>query len=136
MVTIFFLWCKKIRQRWNEIRGIFEEMFRYLCNERSKQKYVSQNFKSFLLSLIVLMLRALKMSGTKTLIDKIRGSMIGAVVGDCLGSPVECKFWEGIEPAIVLRNFIEFREEACKLKPRRIRYTDDTAMVRFNQPNA
>ena len=70
------------------------------------------------------------MSGSKTLVDKIRGSMIGAVIGDCLGSPVECQFWEGIEPAVVLNSFISYREEACKLKPRPISYTDDTAMVR------
>ena len=79
------------------------------------------------------MLRILKMSlnlnNCPLLLDKIRGSMVGAVIGDCLGSPVECQFWEGIELGVVLGKFSEYRESAAKKKPELIEYTDDTAMV-------
>ncbi len=69
------------------------------------------------------------MSFPKNILDKIRGSMIGAVIGDCLGSPVECKYWEGIELGMVLDKFSGYRELASKQKPTQIEYTDDTAMV-------
>ena len=55
--------------------------------------------------------------------------MVGAVIGDCLGSPVECLYWEGIEVGFVLDKFAGYRESAGKKKPKLIEYTDDTAMV-------
>ena len=55
--------------------------------------------------------------------------MVGAVIGDCLGSPVECLYWEGIEVGFVLDKFAGYRESAGKRKPKLIEYTDDTAMV-------
>ena len=78
------------------------------------------------------MLPILKMSFQKNLLDKIRGSMVGAVIGDCLGSPVECQFWEGIELGTVLDKFSGYREMASKQKVSQIEYTDDTAMVSLN----
>ena len=82
-----------------------------------------------------MLLRILKMSlnlnksPCPLLQDKIRGSMVGAVIGDCLGSPVECLYWEGIEVGFVLDKFAGYRESAGKNKPKLIEYTDDTAMV-------
>jgi ADP-ribosylglycohydrolase len=77
------------------------------------------------------MLKVLGMPG-KNFLDKIRGSMVGAVVGDCLGSPVECQFWEGIPVPDVLDKFSGYRALACKQKIELIQYTDDTAMVLFS----
>ena len=79
------------------------------------------------------MLRILRMSCEKNLLDKIRGSMVGAVIGDCLGSPVECQFWQGIELGQVLQMFTEYRTMASKQKIELFKYTDDTAMVSLNQ---
>ena len=69
------------------------------------------------------------MSCEKTLLDKIRGSMVGAVIGDCLGSPVECQHWKVIELGQVLNMFSEYREMASKQNVKLFKYTDDTAMV-------
>jgi ADP-ribosylglycohydrolase len=76
------------------------------------------------------MLRTLKVSGDTNMLDKICGALVGGVVGDCLGSPFECRFWKGIEPGVVQTKFSEYREIACKQKPTVIEYTDDTAMAR------
>jgi hypothetical protein len=70
------------------------------------------------------------MSCEKNLSDKIRGSMVGAVIGNCLGSPVECQFWKGIEIGQVLNMFAEYREMASKRNVKLFKYTDDAALVR------
>lgn len=61
-----------------------------------------------------------------SLLDRIRGCMVGAVIGDCLGSPVECQFWHGIPKEKILKRFADYRKET-KI---RYQYTDDTAMAR------
>ncbi|XP_040580145.1 ADP-ribosylhydrolase ARH3 [Lepeophtheirus salmonis] len=61
----------------------------------------------------------------KSVRDGFRGCMIGAVIGDAMGSPVECKYWNGISEERVRKEF-EYNEEGERLK----RYTDDTAMAR------
>ena len=66
------------------------------------------------------------MSKTSTLLDRFRGSMIGAVIGDCLGSPVECMFWHGIPISSALKHFQKYQEFPEKI----YNYTDDTAMAR------
>jgi len=53
-------------------------------------------------------------------------------LGDCLGSPVECRYWDGIEPGTIMKHFIKYREQAGSQKPKLIKYTDDTAMVNFD----
>jgi len=55
------------------------------------------------------MLRTLKVSGDTNMLDKICGALVGGVVGDCLGSPFECRFWKGIEPGVVQTKFSEYR---------------------------
>lgn len=67
------------------------------------------------------------MSNKVALIDRFRGAMVGAVVGDCLGSPVECKFWRGISKTKVDSIFENYRQEKTQEK---YTYTDDTAMAR------
>lgn len=67
------------------------------------------------------------MSNKVGLIDKFRGAMVGAVVGDCLGSPVECQYWRGISKSKMDSIFENYRQEKAKDK---YAYTDDTAMAR------
>lgn len=74
-----------------------------------------------------------KMAGSQTktrLLDKFRGCMIGAVLGDCLGAPLECQHWEGIDFAHVKRQFHKYEFEGQKPEPKIRPYTDDTAMAR------
>lgn len=52
--------------------------------------------------------------------------MVGAVIGDCLGSPVECQFWEGIPISQVKKIFKDYQEHNGE----ELQYTDDTAMAR------
>jgi len=66
------------------------------------------------------------MSKSISLLDRYRGCMVGAVIGDCLGSPVECKFWRGIPAKRVSEIFKEYQNEDHKI----LKYTDDTAMAR------
>lgn len=66
-------------------------------------------------------------SGSR-LLDRIEGSMVGAVIGDCLGSPVECKHWQGIPAKKVVERFRKYTE-GSKAK-NYYKYTDDTAMAR------
>jgi len=61
-----------------------------------------------------------------TLLDRFRGCMVGAVIGDCLGSPVECQFWRGISSKRVSEIFHEYQKENHET----LKYTDDTAMAR------
>ena len=61
-----------------------------------------------------------------SLLDRFRGCMVGAVIGDCLGSPVECQFWEGIPISQVLSLFKAYQEPGHA----ELNYTDDTAMAR------
>ena len=71
-------------------------------------------------------------SHSQILLDSIRGCMVGAVLGDCLGSPVECTYWLGIKNKTVQRHFNAYKEDGSK--PERtgspMKYTDDTAMAR------
>ena len=63
---------------------------------------------------------------TSGLLDKLRGSMIGAVIGDCLGAPVECTYWDGIPLAKCASRF----QDIYQVPSQKIyEYTDDTAMV-------
>jgi len=66
------------------------------------------------------------------LLDRIRGSMVGAVLGDCLGSPVECTYWYGIKKKSVRQNFDAYKDDGTKLKRTGslMKFTDDTAMAR------
>ena len=61
-----------------------------------------------------------------SLLDRFRGCMVGAVVGDCLGSPVECQFWDGIPIAQVKKLFKDYQGSNHE----QLQYTDDTAMAR------
>eukprot|EP00096_Caligus_rogercresseyi_P006065 TRINITY_DN22224_c0_g1_i1.p1 TRINITY_DN22224_c0_g1~~TRINITY_DN22224_c0_g1_i1.p1 ORF type:complete len:360 (+),score=74.38 TRINITY_DN22224_c0_g1_i1:35-1114(+) len=74
----------------------------------------------------------------QSLRDGFRGCMIGGVIGDAMGSPVECKYWNGISDDRVR---IEFGEEdsspnsQINKRPKMVQgevkpYTDDTAMAR------
>jgi poly(ADP-ribose) glycohydrolase ARH3 len=67
-----------------------------------------------------------------SLLDRFRGCMVGAVVGDCLGAPVECQFWDGIPAEKVVEYFTEYIKdsEAEAAAEQKFRYTDDTAMAR------
>lgn len=67
-----------------------------------------------------------KMTKAIGLLDRIRGSMAGAVIGDCLGSPVECQYWHGIPVQMVQKLFEDYRKPDQKV----LHYTDDTAMAR------
>ena len=64
-------------------------------------------------------------SGMEGLRDRIRGCLVGAVMGDCLGAPVECRFWEGISTRQVDKQFQMYLSDNKIYK-----YTDDTAMAR------
>ena len=66
------------------------------------------------------------------LLDRIRGCMVGAVLGDCLGSPVECTYWFGIKTRSVKKHFDAYKDEGSKLGRTGplMKYTDDTAMAR------
>ena len=66
------------------------------------------------------------------LLDRIRGCMVGAVLGDCLGSPVECTYWYGIKKKSVRKHFDAYKKEGSKLGRTGplMKYTDDTAMAR------
>jgi len=66
------------------------------------------------------------------LLDRIRGCMVGAVLGDCLGSPVECTYWYGIKQKSVRKHFDAYKHEGSKLGKTGpcMKYTDDTAMAR------
>ena len=73
------------------------------------------------------------MTANKILLDNIRGCMVGAVLGDCLGAPVECQYWFGIEKQAVRRRFDDYKEKGSQLNARSdapLKYTDDTAMAR------
>ena len=61
-----------------------------------------------------------------SLLDRFRGCMVGAVVGDCLGSPVECQFWERLPVTSVQALFKEYQDPDHE----KLSYTDDTAMAR------
>lgn len=59
--------------------------------------------------------------------DKIRGCLVGALIGDCLGAPVECIYWDGLSPDRVEKQFEKYATDS----PGKIyKYTDDTAMAR------
>ena len=64
---------------------------------------------------------------TSGLLDKLRGSMIGAVIGDCLGAPVECTYWDGIPLAKCASRFQDIYQVPSQTV---YEYTDDTAMAR------
>ena len=66
------------------------------------------------------------------LLDRIRGCMVGAVLGDCLGSPVECTYWYGIKQKSVRKHFDAYKQKGSKLGRTGplMKYTDDTAMAR------
>ena len=63
---------------------------------------------------------------TSGLLDKLRGSMIGAVIGDCLGAPVECTYWDGIPLAKCASRFQDIYQVPSQTV---YEYTDDTAMA-------
>ena len=71
-------------------------------------------------------------TSSQILLDRVRGCMVGAVLGDCLGSPVECTYWFGIKKKSVRKHFDAYEEEGNKLerKGALMKYTDDTAMAR------
>ena len=66
------------------------------------------------------------------LLDRIRGGMVGAVLGDCLGAPVECKYWHGIDRKTVRERFDVYMDNGSKQNNGKsiMNYTDDTAMAR------
>ena len=70
------------------------------------------------------------------LLDRMRGCMVGAVLGDCLGAPVECTYWHGIDRKTVRKHFDAYVEKGKtfgneKTETQKIlEYTDDTAMAR------
>jgi len=61
--------------------------------------------------------------------DKFRGAMVGAVLGDALGAPLEFKSEGSLSQRKVLRQF-EVYSKAGPLEEGRYFYTDDTAMAR------
>ena len=73
------------------------------------------------------------MTANKILLDNVRGCMVGAVLGDCLGAPVECQYWFGIEKEAVRRRFEDYKEKGSQSNAKSdttLKYTDDTAMAR------
>jgi len=67
--------------------------------------------------------------------DRVRGCMVGAVLGDCLGAPVECTYWSGITKKSVRKRFDAYKENGNNhlvgsTTQSLMRYTDDTAMAR------
>ena len=63
-------------------------------------------------------------------LDRVRGCMVGAVLGDCLGAPVECQHWFGIPKKSVRKHFDAYKEKGTTHVDSLMRYTDDTAMAR------
>ena len=63
-------------------------------------------------------------------LDRMRGCMVGAVLGDCLGAPVECSYWHGMDRKIVRGRFDVYMEKGSKQVKPILKYTDDTAMAR------
>jgi poly(ADP-ribose) glycohydrolase ARH3 len=59
------------------------------------------------------------------MLGKFRGAMVGAVVGDCFGSPIESRFWKGIDFKLVVEHVEAYVKDGEDLE-----YTDDTAMAR------
>ena len=77
------------------------------------------------------------MTPSQVLLDRMRGCMVGAVLGDCLGAPVECTHWYGIDRKVVRKHFDVYIEKGSKEVMRKqnngkniLKYTDDTAMAR------
>ena len=72
------------------------------------------------------------------LLDKVQGCLVGAVIGDCLGAPVECKYWDGIPASAVTKHFEGYHKAAAVADESdeasdgqaMFKYTDDTAMAR------
>ena len=64
---------------------------------------------------------------TADLRDKFRGAMVGAVLGDALGAPLEFRSQGSLSLRRVLRQFEVYSKSAS---PGDYFYTDDTAMAR------
>ena len=68
------------------------------------------------------------------MLNKFRGSMIGGLVGDCLGAPFEFKYQENLVPTKKIVTFLEdvknLEEENQRAPDDQFQYTDDTAMAR------
>ena len=65
-----------------------------------------------------------------TLRSRFRGTLIGALVGDCLGAYWETQSWQGIHPIEdVKRRFAEQIRQTQSKKAPVITYTDDTALT-------
>ena len=68
-----------------------------------------------------------KAAAMEALRDRIRGCLVGAVLGDCLGAPVECRHWDGIPTHQVDKQYEKYFSDS----PSKVyKYTDDTAMAR------
>ena len=65
---------------------------------------------------------------TTASLDKFKGCLVGAVIGDCLGAPVECQWWGGIPAERVEKRFEDYYNHGSN--SRLFKYTDDTAMAR------
>jgi len=65
---------------------------------------------------------------TTASLDKFKGCLVGAVIGDCLGAPVECQWWGGIPAEKVEKRFEDYFNHGSN--SRLFKYTDDTAMAR------
>lgn len=73
------------------------------------------------------------MTPSQIITDRVRGCMVGAVLGDCLGAPVECTYWSGISKKAVRKRFDAYKEKGSDQVVENqslMRYTDDTAMAR------
>ena len=75
------------------------------------------------------------MTPSQIFTDRVRGCMVGAVLGDCLGAPVECTYWSGITKKAVRKRFDAYKEKGSNqvlesTNQSLMRYTDDTAMAR------
>ena len=66
---------------------------------------------------------------TTASLDKFKGCLVGAVIGDCLGAPVECQWWGGIPAERVEKRFEDYFNHGSN--SRLFKYTDDTAMARL-----
>jgi hypothetical protein len=62
------------------------------------------------------------------LLDKFRGAMVGAVIGDCLGAPLEFESDRALSSKRIRRQFDEYA--AAAPTDAEYLYTDDTAMAR------
>ena len=62
--------------------------------------------------------------------SRFRGTLVGALVGDCLGAYWETQSWKGIHPIVDVKRRIEeqIRQTQSKKAPV-ITYTDDTALT-------